>query len=120
MSSSLAPRNSAGWRLSQPSPLTQEMRGGTRMAPLLPAGLRSLRLAHAHKKEAAPKGGFRLVLLGLRLEEYHATELEEVEVIEALICLAAVRSRAVANQVEAPQIHVQILMLPPGEDVHGG
>src|SRR5512143_3085351 len=75
---------------------------------------------HRRKKEAAPKGGFHLLLLGLRLEEDHATELEEVEVVEALTCLAAVRSRAGTSQVEADQIHIEFLMLPPGEDVHGG
>ncbi len=86
------------------------------MAPSAASSLRA-RLISA-KKEAAPKGGFRLLRLGLRLEEDHATELEEVEVLEALAGLATML--AVASQVEALQIDVQFLVLPPGEDVHGG
>src|SRR5262249_55053964 len=39
-----------------------------------------------------------------------------VEVVEALLGLATVG--AATNQVEAAEIYVEILVLPPGEDVH--
>ena len=81
-----------------------------------PARVSLLNPAISTKKEAAPKGGFRLLLLGLRLEEDHATELEEVEVVEALAGLATMG--AIADQVEATQIHIEFLVLPPREDVH--
>ncbi|MGZ5916397.1 MAG: hypothetical protein ACXWJ4_03600, partial [Methyloceanibacter sp.] len=36
-----------------------------------------------HKKEAAPKGGFQFVALLVGLEEDHATEHEDVQIVIA-------------------------------------
>ena len=63
------------------------------------------------KKEAAPRGGgFRKVVLVFGLEEDHATDLEQIPIVEVLV---KVGTSAVA------QINTEVKMLPPCVDVHG-